>query len=604
MKRCPKCSAAYPDHLAFCPKDGIALDQVSEDEAEELVQEVGSMFTGNYRITGHLGSGGMGAVYKAEHCFLKRTVAIKVLHPNVLEDQKALARFQREAEVANRLDHPNATALYDFGIEDGRPYLVMEFVEGETLKKIIAKEGRLTLPRTLALAKQIAAALSAAHDLGVLHRDLKPDNIMVTALDGGVEQVTVLDFGISKILDPEDPTNNKTLTRTGMLIGTPKYMSPEQAAAKPIDQRSDIYSLCVVFYEMISGDVPYQADSPVEMIVQHMQGTPRKFEKKLKIPKSVEQVLLRGLSKEPEDRFSTVGELIVALEAAITGKPLPLLEDVDETLAYSATPQSLASAPVQNDAKRSSKKLVFAVALLLLLPAVAAVYFFAAKEKAVVVAKNAPATSPEPTRAASGTPEAIVDPPLGVTPEKPTKSDPAPTTAAIATAESTPRPKGVPVTEPDPTPSDAPRATPEPTPRPTETPVATSDPTPVATAEPTAIPSATPRATAESTQATREQPSASPKSSAKSLPPINSPSKPPAGIYLEALTKVSKTASLSAANILREAGIQAYSVNRQANYYDVLVGPHKNLWSAMRQGDQVKRVLGTNNAITVTRQVF
>lgn len=264
---------------------------------------------GPYRLTEQLGQGGMATVFKAYHAALDRYVAIKVLHLAFMEDPSFLARFQREARVVARLDHPHIVPIYDFAEHEGRPYLVMKFIEGETLKARLER-GKLPQSEILRIIETMGAALEYAHQQNVLHRDIKPSNVLV-AQDN---QLYLTDFGLARMAE----TGESSLTADRM-VGTPQYMSPEQALSKPdLDARSDIYSFGVMMYEMLVGRVPYNADTPFAIIHDHIYTPlPLPREANPDIPAPVERVLLKALAKDPLDRFASMSRLIEAYRAAV-----------------------------------------------------------------------------------------------------------------------------------------------------------------------------------------------------------------------------------------------------------------------------------------------
>jgi serine/threonine-protein kinase len=283
---------------------------------------LGKLIEGKYRIVEKLGAGGAGAVYRGEHTLMERTVAIKVLHAHLAEAEtdEFLKRFQREAHVASKLLHANVVTLFDYGIEDGAPFLVMQYVEGRTLKDIINTEGQpLPVDRICRLMKQITDAMAEAHSLGVIHRDLKPDNIMIQQKPDGSEHVWILDFGIAKPSSTEEDVS-LTLTRVGTFVGTPQYMSPEQALSKELKASSDIYSLGIILYEMLSGQVPFQTTSPMELLVQHISATPpplRVVRPEIYLKSGISDVVMKALSKEPTARHQTARELYQDLHSAV-----------------------------------------------------------------------------------------------------------------------------------------------------------------------------------------------------------------------------------------------------------------------------------------------
>ena len=292
---------------------------MAQDESEPVDPLIGQVFGGKYTIVEKLGSGGMGGVYKAEQALMNRFVALKILRSTFHGDAVQMRRFQQEARTLSQLSHPNAVTVFDFGIENGLPYLVMEYIEGRTLKVVVREERRLPIPRVLQILRQACAALSEAHRLGIVHRDIKPDNIMLRTHHDGSDWVKVLDFGVAKSVLGTDPN----LTQAGVLVGTPQYMSPEQCKGSELDARADIYSLGVVLYEMISGEVPFQAPSVLELLMKVMNSEPdslRKFKPMLTTPASVDAVVLRSLAKNPEDRFQTMADFYSSFEKAAGGR--------------------------------------------------------------------------------------------------------------------------------------------------------------------------------------------------------------------------------------------------------------------------------------------
>ena len=308
-KKCPRCGREFENANTLCPVDGTVLEK-SDDAL------LGQTLAGKYRIEALINEGGMGAVYRATHVLMDKTVAIKVLHPALAADDKIVARFSREAKAASRISHPHALSVTDFGeSENGVVFLVMEYLKGETLKEVIRSEGQMPLPRVREIIRQVCGALEAAHAEGVVHRDLKSDNIMLIDVGGG-DWAKVLDFGIAKITEKvgQDPA----LTAPNLIIGTPQYMSPEQCSqAAEIDSRSDIYSLGVILYEMLVGHVPFTGESPTAIMMKHLQEPPPSvLEERKDLPAAVGRVVMRAMAKRPEDRFQTVSELSEELSAA------------------------------------------------------------------------------------------------------------------------------------------------------------------------------------------------------------------------------------------------------------------------------------------------
>ena len=323
MKTCPKCGAEYPDTTTLCPSDGVAL----ETSSDELL---GQTLAGKYRIDEKLSEGGMGTVYKGTHVLMGKTVAIKVLRPSLAADEKIVARFSREARAASRISHPHAISVTDFGEdENGIVFLVMEYLDGETLKDFIRREGPMPLDRVVEIIKQVGEALDAAHGQGVVHRDLKSDNIMLLRATGA-DYAKVLDFGIAKIKEREgdyDPG----LTAPDLVIGTPQYMSPEQCSQSPdIDARSDVYSLGVITYEMLIGHVPFTGESPTAIMMKHLQQpAPSVLEERSDVPAAVGRVVARALEKLPQNRYASAAALVEDLAIAAEMERAPVRSNID-----------------------------------------------------------------------------------------------------------------------------------------------------------------------------------------------------------------------------------------------------------------------------------
>ena len=235
---------------------------------------VGTTVAGRYRIEGLLGSGGMGAVYRAEHVHMRKTVALKVLHREFVGVNEVVARFEREAIAAGRIEHPNVAPATDFGkLDDGSFYLVLEFVDGKSLRQLIA-EGPIGWERAVAIARQVVSALVAAHAAGIVHRDLKPDNVMLVTQPDGTERVKVLDFGIARVTLSEPQRDATHLTKVGAVMGTVAYMSPEQALGEEVDERTDLYALGVILHEMIAGRAPFDADTAAQILAKQITEAP------------------------------------------------------------------------------------------------------------------------------------------------------------------------------------------------------------------------------------------------------------------------------------------------------------------------------------------
>lgn len=315
MKICPKCGTEYENANTLCPADGTVLQK----EGDDLI---GQTLAGKYRIDERLDEGGMGTVYRATHVLMEKLVAIKVLHPALAADEKIVQRFTREAKAASRIYHPHALTVTDFGeSENGIVFLVMEYLRGRTLKDVIRSDGPLPLPRAAEIIRQVCGALEAAHAEGVVHRDLKSDNIMLEEVgaDKG-DWAKVLDFGIAKIKESTGEID-PGLTAPNLIIGTPQYMSPEQCSqASEIDSRSDLYSLGIILYEMLVSHVPFTGDSPTGIMLKHLQEAPPSIlEERQDLPPALARVVARALAKRPEDRFQTAGEFREAVSLAVLG---------------------------------------------------------------------------------------------------------------------------------------------------------------------------------------------------------------------------------------------------------------------------------------------
>jgi serine/threonine-protein kinase len=321
LKKCPKCGVEYPDDITLCPADGLALE-ASDDSL------IGQTLAGKYRIDERLSEGGMGKVYRGTHVLMDKTVAIKVLHPSLAADEKIVARFSREARAASRISHPHALSVTDFGEDEGgRVFLVMEYLQGKTLKEIIRQQGPMGLERVVEIIRQVGGALEAAHDQGVIHRDLKSENVMLLNTSGA-DYARVLDFGIAKIMEP-DGGYDAELTAPNLVIGTPQYMSPEQCSqSTTIDSRSDIYSLGIILYELLVGRVPFSGESSTAIMFKHMQEpAPSILEARPDVPPSIGDVVARALAKRPDERYQRVGEMIEDLTIAAsisTGRAVPV----------------------------------------------------------------------------------------------------------------------------------------------------------------------------------------------------------------------------------------------------------------------------------------
>jgi len=309
--KCPKCQTGNPSDSKYCkecaaplplPAD-IEVTETMETPKEELT--TGSTFAGRYQIIEELGKGGMGKVYKVHDTKIKEKIALKLIKPEIAKDKKTIERFSNELRLTRKIRHKNICQMFDLGEERGTHFITMEFVPGQDLKGLIRQTGQLAVGTSISIAKQICDGLTAAHKLGVIHRDLKPSNIMIDK-EGNVQ---IMDFGIARSLEA------KGITGAGVMIGTPEYMSPEQVEGKEVDQRSDIYSLGVILYEMVAGRVPFGGDTPFTIGMKHKSEIPKDpKELNAQIPVDFSYVILRCMEKGKEGRYHSAGELLAELE--------------------------------------------------------------------------------------------------------------------------------------------------------------------------------------------------------------------------------------------------------------------------------------------------
>jgi eukaryotic-like serine/threonine-protein kinase len=348
-KSCVTCQGTFSAELSVCPNDGTPLTAVVED------RKPGSIIAEKYEIIEVVGTGGMGKVYKAKHILMNRIVAIKTLLPQSVSNSVALKRFQQEAQAASALNHPNILTVYDFGITpDGLPYLVMDFLEGTTLGDAVLDVGPLPIRRALPIFLQVCDGLAHAHENGVIHRDLKPTNIMLIDYGGTPDFVKIVDFGIAKVVSKTDADESSSpqLTQTGEVFGSPLYMSPEQCRGKVLDARSDIYSLGCVMFRTLTGKPPFTGEDRLEaMFKQINSDAPRlsEFCPELSVSNELEQVVLKCLAKSPADRYGSMVELAAALEG------LPDYQATAGRVTTRASHFRLSAMPAPSEQKPESK---------------------------------------------------------------------------------------------------------------------------------------------------------------------------------------------------------------------------------------------------------
>ena len=317
-RKCPQCDSENTDTARFCSNCATPLPGgkevvptiTLETPTEELTR--GSVFAGRYEIIEELGKGGMGRVYRVEDIKLRQEVALKLIKPEIAKDKKTIERFRNELKLAREIAHRNVCRMYDLNEEKGTHYITMEYVRGEDLRSSIRRFGQLPIGKSISIAKQICEGLVEAHRSGVVHRDLKSNNIMIDK-EGNVR---IMDFGIARSLE------SKGITGAGVMIGTPEYMSPEQVEGKEVDQRSDIYSLGVILYEMLTGRVPFEGDTPFTIGVKHKSEIPKDpKELNTQIPEDLNSIIMRCLEKDKEKRYQSAAEVRSELDNIEKGIP-------------------------------------------------------------------------------------------------------------------------------------------------------------------------------------------------------------------------------------------------------------------------------------------
>jgi serine/threonine protein kinase len=328
---------------------------------------------GQFRVLEKVGTGGMGSVYKASQPAMNRMVAIKILHPKLAGRKDLTSRFRREARAMSQLTHPNTAKVFMYGEaeEDGSLYIVMEMLEGKNLNQTVRKEGPMPVERAIPILLQVCGALQEAHDLGIVHRDLKPENIFLSKQGGIVDYPKVLDFGLAKVTERQMQPGSVILTQEGMVFGTPEFMSPEQAQGRVLDARSDIYSLAVILYEVLTGKLPFSARTPMEYIQKHVMEPAILLNERVperKFQKGLEDVLSRALKKKPDERFQSAAEFGEALRpyGGAAAAALPVIRVAGPQVVVEAN-HTLLDAPAASGSGSSGLGLLIGVAVACLL---------------------------------------------------------------------------------------------------------------------------------------------------------------------------------------------------------------------------------------------
>ncbi|MFK8000847.1 MAG: protein kinase [Polyangiales bacterium] len=322
---CPECGRRNPPDARFCGgcgyMTGSGVGEARENVADPLV---GRVVADRYRIIELLGRGGMGVVYKVEHVHIGKFMAMKLLHGELARDRNTIKRFQREADAASRLNHPNTVQVFDFGRSEGMMYLVMEYLEGEDFGDVIRGAGKIDFERVARIAAQVCSSVAEAHSHGIVHRDIKPENIMIVPrVDGEGETAKVLDFGLAKL---RDHGGNNSVTRAGAIVGTPYYMPPEQIRGEEVDARGDIYALGAVIYKACTGVPPFVSSTPMGVLTKHLteELVLPSTRSGLRLPIAVDRIVGRAMSKDPADRFQSCEEMRTALLDFLSGEGISL----------------------------------------------------------------------------------------------------------------------------------------------------------------------------------------------------------------------------------------------------------------------------------------
>ncbi|MBN2714858.1 MAG: protein kinase, partial [Deltaproteobacteria bacterium] len=356
---CPNCGNPNPGAAKFCATCGNALGPVAQTPPTPSGDPfIGTLIGHRFVVQKKIGEGGMGVVYKGIQTGIERPVALKLLHREYARDANLLERFKNEAATASMLTHPNTVTIFDFGsTDDGSLYIAMEFLEGTELSQLIKSEGALPWERTCDIAIQICRSLDEAHNNRIIHRDLKPDNVMLSSRGTQTDVVKVLDFGIAKIKNREDQMQ---LTAAGEIFGTPEYMSPEQIKGEQLTPASDIYSLGVILYHMLTGTLPFTAPQPMALLVKHLTDEPPPFSQAnsmISVPSQLETLVMMSLSKSMKERPQSMAEIADFLKKLVATHRQPVIQ-IESTLLKTIEDKSQRiSIPAQSAAQSTSNRM-------------------------------------------------------------------------------------------------------------------------------------------------------------------------------------------------------------------------------------------------------
>lgn len=447
---CPSCQKSLLDDAHFCSHCGLSTRRfntrtqiVDQQETVPYLHSedplLGRILDSKYELVERLGEGAMGAVYRAHRRHIGDDVAVKLLHPDLLLDEQAVERFRREARSAAMINHPNVVSIHDFsdGRVAGEPaYIVMELVKGESLRSRLRRAGRMTAPQAVALMRDICAGVGIAHRQGLLHRDLKPDNVIVQPAlhEGESETAKVVDFGLAKL---RDSTGASALTQTGTVIGTLYYMSPEQCSGEELDARADVYSLGAMFFETLTGAPPFQANNFVGLIAKHLHEQPPPFPESLRIPAALAAVCYRALSKNKDHRQPDALAFSRELQAAVSEPASSAAGTAPSLETLPAAPPVIGASPRR---RTNPMKWVIGIAAVLAIIAIAGAALairYGAVDLPLLSSRNLnqPAKTNERQLPASGQSEnANAAQPASATPAK---SEASPTEAKVADLKGT-----------------------------------------------------------------------------------------------------------------------------------------------------------------------